>query len=221
MADRADELQKIAESLQSFDPGRAERYSGVWLMQQSMERKLAQVVSDVHGHLDLAFSRDARMGNGGELPFFAGVLVSLQETLGAIARQIATAPGAPDIDPVTIGPLVQLSMARLEPDPVTVVLVPAGANQEPFGDQEKRTLLDLSIERFIGLVDPPQSEYDDFMEDLGELSEKARPPFAALARWLADGKADLTIDWSSRGSRQHAKFTSYDAAELGSALQSE
>jgi hypothetical protein len=219
MADRSDELQKIAESLESFDPGRAERYSGVWLMQQSMERKLAQVVSDVHGHLDLALSRDARFGNGGELPFFAGVLVAMQETLGAIARQIATAPGAPEIDPVTIGPQVQLSMARLDPDPVKVVLVPAGSVLEPFGDTDKRTLMDLSVERMIGLVDPPQSEYDDFLEDLEDLGEKVRLPFASLARWLANGKADLTIDWSSQASRQHAKLTSYDATELGSALE--
>jgi len=219
MADRSDELQKIAESLESFDPGRAERYSGVWLMQQSMERKLAQVVSDVHGHMDLAFSRDARMGNGGELPFFAGVLVAIQETLGAIAREIATAPGAPEIDPVTIGPQVQLSMARLDPDPVKVVLVPASSVLDPFGDNEKRTLLDLSIERLIGLVDPPQSEHADFLEDLQDLGEKVRLPFASLARWLANGKADLTIDWASQASRQHAILTSYDATELGSALE--
>jgi hypothetical protein len=219
MTDRTDELQKIAESLKSFDPGRAEQYSGVWLMQQSMERKLAQVVSDTRGHLDLAFNRDSRMGNGGELPFLAGVLMALQETLGAIARQLATAPGAPEIDPVSVTPLVQLSMARLDPDPVKVVLVPAGAVLEPFGKDETRTLLDLSIERLIGLVDPPQSEHDDFLEDLDQLGEKVRLPFAALARWLADGKADVTLDWSSPASRQHAKFTSYDATELGSALE--
>lgn len=173
MADRADELQKIAESIASFDPGRAERYSGVWLMQQSMERRLAQVVSDVHGHLDLAFSRDSRMGNGGELPFFAGVLVSIQECLGAIAQVIATADGAPEFDPVKIGPAVQLSMARLEPEPVRVALVPAAAVQEPFGDSEL-TLLELSMERFIGLIDPRKAATEDFLSDIESLGDKTR-----------------------------------------------
>jgi hypothetical protein len=217
--DRADELQKIAETIASFDPGRAERYSGVWLMQQSMERRLAQVVSDVHGHLDLSFSRDSRMGNGGELPFFAGVLVSIQECLGAIAQTLATADGAPKIDAVKIGPAVQMSMARLEPEPVRVALVPSAAVQEPFGKDEDRTLLELSIDRLIGLIDPGQSERQDFLADLDELGEKVRLPFAALAHWLAEGKADLTFDWSSRNMRKHAALTSYDATELGSALE--
>lgn len=219
MADRSDELQKIADSIASFDPGRAERYTGVWLMQQSMERRLAQVVSDVHGHLDLALTRDARMGNGGELPFLPGVLVSLQETLGAIAQRLATAPGAPEIDQITIAPAVQMSMARLEPEPVRVVLVPSAAVQSPFSDTEERTLLELSIDRLVGLIDPRQSPTQDFLADIEDLGEDVSGRFQALARWFAEGKADVTLDWSSRALRRHAVLTSYDATELGTALR--
>lgn len=218
MADRSDELQKIAESIASFDPGRAERYSGVWLMRQSMERRLAQVVSDVHGHLDLSFTRDASMGNGGELPFFSGVLTSLQETLGAIAQRIATAPGAPDIDPVTIAPAVQLSIARLQPEPVEVVLVPAAVVQHPFSDDEERTLLELSTARLFGLIDPRHSDFGDFMQDVSDLGDKGAKHLQVLAGWLAEGRADLSLAFSSQHMRRRVELTSYDAAEIGSAL---
>lgn len=218
MTDRSDDLQKIAETIASFDPGQAERYSGVWLMQQSMQRRLAQVVSDVHGHLDLSFTRDARMGNGGELPFFAGVLTSLQETLGALALRIATDPQAPERDPVTIAPAVQLSVARLNPEPVQVVLVPSAAVQEAFSDEQPLTLLELSLVRLIGLIDPHRTERQDFLADIEDVGERASKHFQAFARWLAEGKADVTLAWSSRNLRTRATLTTYDAAELGSAL---
>ena len=218
MADRSDELQKIAESIASFDPGRAERYSGVWLMRQSMERRLAQVVSDVHGHLDLSFNRDASMGNGGELPFFSGVLTALQETLGAIAQRIATAPGAPEIDPVSIAPAVQLSIARLEPEPVQVVLVPAAVVQHAFSEEEERTLLELSMARLFGLIDPRHSDFKDFMDDVDDLGEKATIHLQTFAGWLSEGRADLSLAFSSQHMRRRVDLSSYDAAEIGSAL---
>src|SRR4051794_36589441 len=102
-----DEIRAIENTLRAFEPGLSEQFSGVRLMQESLERRLAQVTAALRGELDLSLTRDDPL-SGAELPLVSGFLSALQESLAAIAQVLAGRPTARGLVPATIKESVQL-----------------------------------------------------------------------------------------------------------------
>src|SRR4051812_14646740 len=92
MADPRQELEQLRQTLESFDPEHSERYFGVRLMRESLERRLRQVEDGMRGRLDVGLTRASRSGTGAELFLVAGVLSSLQDGLASIAQVLAGRP---------------------------------------------------------------------------------------------------------------------------------
>jgi hypothetical protein len=219
MREHTRDLRQLEETLASFDPGHAERFVGVRLMQQSLERRREQILSEIHGTLRVGLTRSERAGTGAELPLVAGVLSALQESLASIAQVMAGKPTARGLIPAAIKQEVELRVAEAQPGSLNLRLVPAAPSHEPLFQDGEGSLLELSVDRLLGLLAHAHGDRGDLLQDIADLGPRVTSHVQALSNWIAEGQATAALEWRSRGFERSARLDTRAAAQLRDVLR--
>lgn len=220
MRDSREELRELDEALGSFEDESSTAYFGVRLMRESLERRRHQVIArEAAGELDLALTRAEGHGTGAEVSLVAGVLSSLQESLASIAQVLAGRPTARGLIPVAIKESVQLRIAAAEPGSLSIRLVPAFVEQqEPLFDDEDRTLMDVSIDHLLRLIDTAEGSPSDLLGEIADVGPRASGHIQNLSHSLAEGHANLALSWRSATASRRAALDSRAASTLEAVL---
>jgi len=219
MTEPSEDLQQIEEALTSFGVG-AEESLGVRMMRRSLERIRTRTITETYGELELALARHGSLGNGAELPLVAGVLASLQESVASIAQLLAGKPTARGLIPGAIRQSVELSIGATAPGSLRLQLVPsAPSKQQPLFDDGDESLLELSVERLLALLEKARGDRDELLQDIADLGPRVTTHVETLSRWLSDGEASATLEWRSPHLTRSASIDTRGAAGLGSTLQ--
>lgn len=218
MADVPKDLQRIESTLAAIDPGQSERYFGVELMRQSLQRRRDQLVTEAYGSLELRLTRDERAGTGAELSLLSGVLGSLQESVASIGQVIAGQATKRGLIPGAIKEEVQLRVLAAQPGSLNLQLVPAAPTQEPLFEDGERSLLELSMERLLSLLSH-EDEDQDLLQEVADLGPRVTTHVYDLAKVLAEADATASFRWHSRNLDRAAHLNTSDALQLREVLR--
>lgn len=220
MPDPVEDLRAIEGALGAFEPAIAEAHFGVRLMQQSLEQRREEVVAEMAGRLDLGLTQDERFGTGAELPLVAGVLGALQDTLASIAQVIAGEPTARGLIPAAIKESVQLRIAAATPGSLNMRLVPATPMQEPLFEDGRESLMELSIDRLLGLfTETVEEDRESLLQDIADLGPRVTAHVQTLSNWLAEGHANARLSWRSRSLDRATRLDTRGANRLRDILR--
>lgn len=219
MTERPQDLQQIEEALAEIDPAQSERYFGVRMMQQSLERRRDQMLADVRGWLNLILTRDSHAGTGAELSLVAGVLTSLQESIASIGQVIAGQPTARGLIPATIKEATELRVASAQPGSLNLRLVPATDAQEPLFEDGQESLLELSVGHLIDLLSRAGGDREDLLQEVAYLGPRVTSHVQMLTHWLAEGEATASLEWRSKNLARSTYLETSSATQLREVLR--
>ncbi len=213
------ELRAVEEALDAFDAEAVLQYPGLRLMRSSLEQRRQELLTVIHGQLDMALTRSNGEGTGAELSLVSGVLSSFQESVASIAQTYAGKPTARGLIPGAIKEQAELRIAAAAQGSLRLRLIPAYPLQEPLFDDGPESLLEVSIGRLLGLLQSVHGDRGDLLQDIADLGPRVTTHVQTFARHLADGHASVSLRWGARGNVRSAKLDRFEAATLREVLR--
>jgi hypothetical protein len=215
MSDATPDIKPIDAALAGISPDQARQHFGLDVMRKSLERQRDQL----NGWLRLALTRDGRLGTGAELSLVAGVLSSLQDSVSSIAQVVAGQPTARGLIPAAIKEATELRVAAAEPGSLNLLLVPVATAQEPLFQDSDETLLEVSVDRLIGLLSRADGDRGELLGDIGYLGPRVTSHVQLLTNWLSEGRATAALQWRSRNLDRTMRLDTPAATQLRDILR--
>ncbi len=226
-----DELAALDDLLAAYHAAPVEEYAGGRIMRAGLQRRRAAVIErllvaapvDARESLDLAVLPDNdEAGRGTDVSVLAGLLGELQETVSALAQSIKDRPTSRGVVPGEIQEAVRLQVAFAVPGSLTVHLVPASPeHQQPLLEDAIETLLHLSVDALIGLLEAGSDEgrVEEFVQRLSDAGPRASLHLEKLSTLLVNHQTKTTIRWRSSTVTRRLAFDPRHAAQVATVLK--
>lgn len=215
MSDVRGDLRRLDEALSSFGD-EAPDLLGVRLMRESLEVRRGELLAEIADQqLDVALTRSARRGTGGELKLVASVLSALQDSLASIAQGIVGRTTTRGLIPSAVVESVELRVAVAATGSLKLTLVPAfPETQTPLFDDGEDSPLDLSVLRLGDVLAHADGDVGDLLASVADLGPRATAHIGTLAKALADAEAGFSMAWRSPRHRRTVAVDMHAASIL-------